>query len=359
MGKREYRQIGKAAEERFCSLVILGSGGRIEIVPPLADDERRDFELHVKHRFGRALSVQVRCHTKLTGSLLHVKLFRGRIQPVDGAYWFFLAYLDLESVDLGEPMFLIPSHALRSAGRLLREIRVSLDPGSHDRWTPYRVSRSELGRRLLAELRKMPRPRPAGRPAAQSSTTEGVAGQLLVAAAAMLGSDGRVKAGFPLVDDEGRDIEVHPGGRFRTAFAIQVKVSTRLWRNYRSRHMRVSVRILPANLISHDCYWYVFAYVERSLASLNEYLFLVPSKVVHAHLGPPGRGGVRWLQFTANMEPDACDLWTPYRLRPGELGQRLAELMRRVPKGFAEAETLASLREIPGICLLGTETIDR
>jgi hypothetical protein len=120
--------------------------------------------------------------------------------------------------------------------------------------------------------------------------------------------------------------------------------------------MRIPVRVLPANLISHDCYWYVFAYVDRRLASLAEYLFLVPSKVVHAHLGPPKRGGVRWLQFTANMEPEAHDLWTPYRLRPSELGARLVELMRRASKGFAQAETLATLRAAPGICMLGTES---
>lgn len=353
--KRRSLQIGKAAEQRFCSLAIIGSRGQIEIVPPLADDERRDFELHLKHRFGQSLSVQVRSHTKLKGQCFRVRLYRGPIRPIDEAYWFFVAYMDLATADFAEPMFLIPSNEL-PRGRLLREIRISLDPRAHDQWARYRVSRKELGRRLLVELRKLRGRGQRVRLRGRTTTTKGVAGQLLVAAAAILQSGGAVKAGFPLVDDEGRDIEVHPGGRFRTTFALQVKVTTRLQRSHGVRVLWHAVRIPRQNQISHGCYWYVFAYVDQSLASLAEYLFLVPSRVVESHLGPARRGGARLLHFEASMQPDAHDMWTPYRLRPTEFGKRLAELMRRAPKGFAEAETLAALREIPGICMLGTQS---
>lgn len=71
-GEVDSLQIGKAAELRFASLAILGSGGALELVPPLADDERRDFEIHLKHRFGRPLSVQVKVASALEpGQHLH------------------------------------------------------------------------------------------------------------------------------------------------------------------------------------------------------------------------------------------------------------------------------------------------
>ena len=149
-------QTGRATELRFCSLVIMGSGGLIEIVPPLADDERRDFELHLKHRFGRPLSMQVRSATRLTrrhGLKIHVH--RGRRRPVDPAYWFFAAHLDLKALDFADPMFLIPSEALRRGSRLVKYVCPSLREDARDKWVKYRVTRADLGARLLEILEKL------------------------------------------------------------------------------------------------------------------------------------------------------------------------------------------------------------
>ena len=358
LGGRKTMQIGKAAELRFCSLVIVGSGGLIEIVPPLADDERRDFELHLRHRFGRALSIQVRTNTKLfRRRYLHVAVRSRKGGPIDRAYWFFVAYFDLKNLDFAEPMFLIPSQALRERGRLLKMVHASMRSADCDRWAKYRVTRPELGSRVLAELRRLRTTKGHKGPSnrrALTSTAEGIAGQLLVAAAAMLGSRGVVKAGFPVVDDEGRDVELHLGGEFPGTFAVQVKTTVRLYRAGRRWVMRVRVWLRPENVISHHCYWYLFAYVNPSLTSLGPYLFLVPSPVVHGRLAKRAGGGLRSLSFAASMEPNSHDQWSRYRLRPGELGKRLAELMRQAPKGFAETDTLAALRKIPGICMFGT-----
>src|SRR5207245_9938532 len=51
-------QQGVLAQNEFAKLAMLTSDGRIEVNPPKSDDDRRDFELHLKHRFGRALSIQ-------------------------------------------------------------------------------------------------------------------------------------------------------------------------------------------------------------------------------------------------------------------------------------------------------------
>jgi hypothetical protein len=154
------QQTGRAAELRFCSLVMLGSGGLIELVPPAADDERRDFELHPKHRFGQPLSIQVKVATQLDrGDTLRIRVLYGRRQPVDRAYWFFLAYLDLKTLDFADPMFLIPSTALRRRGRPVEHVRASIRAGAGDRWVKYRVTRLDLGRRLCEELHRL---HPAG-----------------------------------------------------------------------------------------------------------------------------------------------------------------------------------------------------
>lgn len=141
--------MGRAAELRFCSLAILGSKGRLELVPPLADDERRDFEIHRKHAFGCPLSVQVR-------SIVHrdkrkdlsVHFYKGPRRPFNPGYWFFVAYLDAREMDFADPMFLIPSKALRRGNRLLRRAWISMAKNSRDQWVRYRITRRELGMRL-------------------------------------------------------------------------------------------------------------------------------------------------------------------------------------------------------------------
>ena len=150
-------QIGKAGELRFASLVILGSRGQIELVPPLADDERRDFELHLKHRFGRRLVIQVKCRTRLITRFREINLclLYGSRRPVDPTYWFFAAYLDLATLDFADPLFLIPSTALRRGNRVIRYVRPSLAKNARDRFRKYRVSRRQLGGRLVQILEQL------------------------------------------------------------------------------------------------------------------------------------------------------------------------------------------------------------
>jgi hypothetical protein len=184
-------------------------------------------------------------------------------------------------------------------------------------------------------------------------TAEGMIGQMLVAVMAMAQSGGALKAGIPFVDDEGRDVDLHLGGRFRTDFALQVKVSAKPRRRGQSRLLKMTFELPPANQTDDRHYWYVFAYLDLSRPRLAEWLFLVPSGLVHAHRQRIIRAGHPVFAFQASMEEGAADRWTPYRLRPEELGERLLALMRKAPRGFAESRTLQAIRKSPGVCLLG------
>ncbi|HYM49936.1 MAG TPA: hypothetical protein VET65_05110 [Candidatus Limnocylindrales bacterium] len=146
-------QVGTAGQLRFAMLAILGSDGAIEPVPPLADDEGRDFELHLRHRFDRTIAIQVKVATaQWRPGLLYVEFARGKRRPISPWYWYFVAYLDLDRLDFQDPIFLIPSTALRRGGRVIGRAYLSLDRASHDRWTRYRVTRRALGTRLVQIL---------------------------------------------------------------------------------------------------------------------------------------------------------------------------------------------------------------
>src|SRR5919201_5940136 len=53
-------QQGIIAQNEFAKLLMIRSGGRIELAAPLTDDERRDFEIHVRGQYGWALAMQVK-----------------------------------------------------------------------------------------------------------------------------------------------------------------------------------------------------------------------------------------------------------------------------------------------------------
>ena len=59
-------QQGVVTQNEFAKLVMMGSGGRIELAAPLTDEERRDFEVHVHGRYGSALALQVKSAMELT-----------------------------------------------------------------------------------------------------------------------------------------------------------------------------------------------------------------------------------------------------------------------------------------------------
>jgi len=61
-------QQGVIAQNEFAKLVMIGSGGKIELAAPLTDEERRDFEIHIHGQYGSALAMQVKSALE-TGTL--------------------------------------------------------------------------------------------------------------------------------------------------------------------------------------------------------------------------------------------------------------------------------------------------
>jgi hypothetical protein len=163
-------QQGLIVQQEFAKLVMMGSKGRIELAPPLTDDERRDWELHVRGQFGFGLAVQVKStmHLHPGGSVrprLHT-FFRVPIKHLvtSPLFYYFLGYLDPKLMRLADPVFLVPStffhkHAnpVRHGAYMEFNFSGSMLPGSHDLWQPYQVNTLELGEKMLeimAELRK-------------------------------------------------------------------------------------------------------------------------------------------------------------------------------------------------------------
>ena len=156
-------QQGLIVQQEFAKLVMMGSNGRIELAPPLTDDERRDWELHVRGQFGFGLAVQVK-------STMHVQRKNRRRTPVlhcffqvpikhlvtSPLFYYFIAYLDPKQMRLADPVFLIPSsvfhkHATpkRHGDYMQFTFMGSLSPTSRDRWRPYQANTLELGKKML------------------------------------------------------------------------------------------------------------------------------------------------------------------------------------------------------------------
>ena len=188
-----------------------------------------------------------------------------------------------------------------------------------------------------------------------TDTQQGTIGQLLFMVLAMLGSRGRIKGGFPTTDDEGRDVIMHLGGKFRIELAIQVKTSMRLTRHGRHDQLFVNFGLAPANSQSSPCYHYFFAYLDLRRMCLSDYVFLVPSRVMHAHIRSQRSRGKPLITIQASLSPTAHDRWTPYRIKATDLGAHLVQLLRTRPNGVAAEADLSALKGLPGVCWLGLD----
>jgi len=165
-------QQGLIVQQEFAKLVMMGSKGRIELAPPLTDDERRDWELHVRGQFGFGLAVQVK-------STMNVKQKR-RVVPVmhcafkvpikhlvsSPYFYYFLAYLDPKLMRLADPVFVVPSSVFhrdaypnRVGAYVQFNFIANMAPSSRDRWLPYQVNTLEVGEKVLEVMADLKRRR--------------------------------------------------------------------------------------------------------------------------------------------------------------------------------------------------------
>jgi hypothetical protein len=163
-------QQGLIAQQEFAKLLMMGSHGRIEVAAPLTDDERRDFEIHVRGQYGFGLAIQVKSTTTLRrrGGFAHYLhsyfLVRATRLVNNPLYWYFIGYLDPRLMRFVDPVFLIPSqdfhaHASprRSGAFWYFTFVANLKPESRDHWSPYQVGTLELGDRVLQTMRDLQR----------------------------------------------------------------------------------------------------------------------------------------------------------------------------------------------------------
>ena len=130
---------------------------------PLADDERRDFEIHLRPNFRGSIAVQTKTSKRLVRigkSRILQMHFRVTLPVIsDPRFWYFLAHFDIKAMRFTDPVFLAPStfvhkHARNGTiyGQAQFAAYASLEAGARDKWAPFRLSQAEVGPRLLEIL---------------------------------------------------------------------------------------------------------------------------------------------------------------------------------------------------------------
>ena len=157
-------QKGAIGQFAFLETALVTGRGQVEIYTPAADNEGRDAEVRRHLKRAAAIGIQVKVafgifrvnqRGRRTYLSLRFAVPEKRISR-DPRLWYFLAVYDLRQIRLHDPVFLIPAavlHRLARCGKTRRGIgfavEANLAPGSHDRWSPYRVAPRDLGKRLL------------------------------------------------------------------------------------------------------------------------------------------------------------------------------------------------------------------
>jgi hypothetical protein len=158
MGLTKIQQ-GVIGQSEAAKLMMMGSGGELEVASPVSDDDRRDQEIHARGQFGRALALQVKTTMRLVADRATYrvqfvsKVKRERIisHPL---FWYLFAYLDPKTMAFGDPIFLVDSAAVHASlrkrqGATYLAFHASMGPKAHDQWLPYRVHPAGLGKRVL------------------------------------------------------------------------------------------------------------------------------------------------------------------------------------------------------------------
>ena len=156
-------QQGVITEAEFAKICILTSNGRLIPTRALADDDRRDFEIHIRRHFGESLAVQLKTAKRLRlhgrSRVLQIN-FREKAPLIsDPRLLYFLAHFDIKLRGFTDPVFLVPSpflhkHALHGIGRgaIQLQVKASIEPHAKGIWAPWALPQAELGQRVLHML---------------------------------------------------------------------------------------------------------------------------------------------------------------------------------------------------------------
>lgn len=156
-------QKGAVGQFAFLATALVTGNGQVEVYTPVADNEGRDAEVrrHLKRAAGIGIQIKVAFGLSIVNSgrrtylAIRFEIAAKRLRN-DPRLWYFLAVYDPRQLQLLDPVFLVPSgvmHKIARRGRNKRGIQfhvnANLIPDSHDKWSPYRVTLSDLGKRLL------------------------------------------------------------------------------------------------------------------------------------------------------------------------------------------------------------------
>jgi hypothetical protein len=156
-------QQGLIVQQEFAKLLMLGSGGRIEVAAPLTDDERRDYEIHVHGQYGFGIAAQMKSVRNLRrqrggkARYMHCMFPVRATRIVNSPYfWYFIARLDVKLMRLDDPVFLIPSTVFHKIADpqpkgafVWYVMAANMEKRTRDKWAPYRVDPLQLGKHLL------------------------------------------------------------------------------------------------------------------------------------------------------------------------------------------------------------------
>jgi hypothetical protein len=160
-------QQGVITEAEFAKICILTSNGRLIPTRALADDDRRDFEIHIRRHFGESLAFQLKTarRLRLHGRSRRLPISCREKAPLvsDPRLLYFLAHFDLKARGFTDPVFLIPSayfhkHALHGVDEdgIRLQFHASMEPGAKDMWSQWALPQADLGPRVLQLLNGLP-----------------------------------------------------------------------------------------------------------------------------------------------------------------------------------------------------------
>jgi len=156
-----FTQQGIITQCELAKILIITSGGMVEVAFPMTDDDRRDMELHLHGKFAGYRAFQVKSTMHLAHRFRAYQLSMFFSVPKDRLishpnFWYFFGYFDIKTMTFANPVFIVPSADVhsRAAPRLDGDrwtfnFTASLDPDSQDQWVPSRVQTHEIGKRVL------------------------------------------------------------------------------------------------------------------------------------------------------------------------------------------------------------------
>ena len=157
--------VAYVSERLVESYAVVGSGWRLSGYHPGADVDGKDVVLDELGGSGVVyLQVKVATHLDAAGRVDCRAAYRESEIPESPRLLYVFGYLDSERIEV-DPLWLVHSQDFNRLvvrhqspdARAEIQLHFRSRPRGRDRWTPFRVDRLELGRRLLEVERTAPR----------------------------------------------------------------------------------------------------------------------------------------------------------------------------------------------------------